>query len=82
MLQTGAEGLEGNLLRESEVEILAEAVVAEVAALDGGPALEREPLPERRTRQAHEEPRQAVVPLEHGFRDSSAAFTREPVGQE
>jgi len=54
-------------LGERKVEVLRKAVLAEVAALQRRAAFEHERLAKRRPRKAHQEPREAVVALEHRF---------------
>jgi hypothetical protein len=69
-------------LGEGEVEVLGEAVVAEVAALERSTALEDQRPAKGRTRQAHEEPGEAVVALEDGLDNAAAAGAGEPIRKE
>ena len=79
VLQAGQDRVERQLTHKPEVEILREAVVAEVAPLDRRASLERQPAAESGARQPDEEPRQAVVTLEHGLRDAAAASACEAI---
>src|SRR3989442_3407090 len=69
-------------LKERKVEILRETVVGEVAASQGGAALEGQVFAERMRGECCEEPREAIVPLQDGFRKPSAALIAEKAVRE
>jgi hypothetical protein len=81
-LEPGEDRIEFARLGEREVKVLREAVVAEVAALEGRTALEHERLAKRRPRQAHEEPSQAVVAFEDRLDDAATTGAGEAVRQQ
>ena len=64
-------------LKQRKVEILRETVVSKAAASQGGAALEGEVFAERMRGECCEEPREAIVPLQDGFRNPSAALLAE-----
>lgn len=81
-LKLAADGLERHFASKREVQVLREPILAEVAPLERGTALEREMIAQRCPREPNEKPGKAVVPLEHGFREPAAAGGGEPVGEE
>src|SRR5258708_11799885 len=61
-------------LKQRKVEIFRETVVGKVAASQGGAALESQVFAERMRGERCEDPRQAIVPLQDGFRNPSTAL--------
>jgi hypothetical protein len=53
---------------KGEVQIFREAVIAEVAAFEGGAAFEDKKFSELALTQSNQKPCQTVIPLQHGFR--------------
>ena len=73
---------ERHLLQKREVEVLGKSVVAEIAALEGGPALEGKAGPQVAASQLGEEPRQAIIAFENALGNSTTARFRETVGKQ
>jgi hypothetical protein len=68
---------------EGEVQIFREAVVAEIAAFERGAAFEDEKFAELALTQPRQKSCQAIVPFQHGFRDTAATvFFVQPVRQQ
>ena len=69
-------------LCKREVQVFGKTIVPEVAAFERGAAFEDEQVSELAFAQAHQKPRQAVVPLQHGFGDTATTmFLVQTVGE-
>jgi hypothetical protein len=64
---------QGHRPGQSKIKILRKTIIAEIASFQRGTTLEGENVPERRARKADQELGQAIVPFEHGFRDTATA---------
>ena len=69
------------LLGQCEIQILREAIVAEVTLLECRPTLESQPVAQRAAGEPDQEPRKTVVALEKGLRDAPASLPGETIGK-
>jgi hypothetical protein len=66
------DGFKRRLFQESEIQVLREPVIPEVAGLERRSSFEGEKLAKRSSRKSDEEPREAIVPFKDRFRDAAA----------
>src|SRR5271155_590426 len=78
-IETPAEFFERHGFGEREVEVFREAVVAEIATLQGSSPFESKRWFEIRFGQSAEEPCEAIIPFEHALLNAPSAFLRQPV---
>ena len=80
-LQIPANVFKRHRLQEGEVKVLRKPVVAEVAALEGSPALEGKAGPQVAPSQFGKEPGQAIIAFENALWNPAATGLGEAVGK-
>jgi len=80
-LQFGKDRFQWSLFSESEIKVLGETVIPEIAPLQRCSTLEYKTFAERRAGKAHKKPGKAVITFEDRRGNSAAAFAGKPVGK-